>query len=144
MQLYPDINSLFLFLKLLSEYIFQCVFCCFSRLRNRLGLAENTVLFIVVINTVLSVIAGVLVHYVYKNELEQNDDPVENRMYAIKGGLMIWIAFFSQFMSLLGKVRALSIWKTMEFATRDEIPDFLFLTTMAKIRNTGISSLYLA
>ena len=26
---------------------------------------------------------------------------------------------------------------------RDEIPDFLFWTTMAKIRNTGISSLYL-
>ena len=89
-------------------------------------------------------IAGVLVHYVYKNELEQNDDPVENRMYAIKGGLMIWIAFFSQFMSLLGKVRALSIRKTMGFATRDEIPDFLLLTAMAKIRNTGISSLYLA
>lgn len=81
-----------------------CMLNCGS-LRHNLGLAENTILFVVIVNTILSVVAGVLVHYVYGDELERDGDPKANKLYSIKGGLMIWIAFFSQFMALVGKCR---------------------------------------
>ena len=45
---------------------------------------------------------------------------------------------------LKGPAQAKIIKQSVILFWRDEIPDFLFWTTKSKIRNTGISSLYLA
>ena len=70
------------------------------RTRGTPGSREASILSVVTVNTLLAVVAGICIHFLYEAKSE-------TITYAINGGLMLWMCLFADIMFLISKVGTL-------------------------------------